>query len=132
MQKLNIAKILAGNGWKKRADGRYQNPETNRPYTRDKALDRIAKDSGYKSYNDYKKARIEKTSKVSRKGSAKNTYQYFEEWAKSKGLDTTLGKQFSKDFAKWRKKKFERRSPEMRKLLKLFGWLNRENYERYA
>lgn len=103
---LRKSQILKDNGWLKRKDGYWINPITRKSSREDLALNKIAKESGYKNYEDYKKVR------------RTQNYKRFEKYAKSVGRDTTLGKKFSKEFAKAQKKKFKRGSKELESLLK--------------
>ena len=93
-------------GWKKRKDGKWINPLTRRPYTSDRAINKLAKEAGYKSWKD-----AQKTQKT-------QNYKRFESFAKAGKKPTNLNSKFQKLFKAADKKKFKARSDELDKLLK--------------
>ena len=112
MDRLNKSKILKANGWTKRKDGKWVNPVTRKASREDLALNKIAKESGYKNYEDYKQVRRTKN------------YKRFSKFAQNMNRDITLGKSFSKQFGQANKKKFKKGSKELEALLKYTGKRN--------
>ena len=112
MDKLNKNSILKANGWTKRKDGKWVNPVTRKASREDLALNKIAKESGYKNYEDYKQVRQTKN------------YKRFSQFAQNMNRDVTLGKPFSKKFVKAYNKKFKVASEELETLLKYTGKRN--------
>ena len=112
MDRLNKSKILKANGWTKRKDGKWINPINRKASREDLALNKIAKESGYKNYDDYKAVRRTKN------------YKRFSEFSQAMKRDVTLGKKFSKAFGNANKKKFKKGSKELAELLKYTGKRN--------
>ena len=112
MDKLNKNSILKANGWTKRKDGKWINPINRKASREDLALNKIAKESGYKNYEDYKQVRQTKN------------YKRFSQFAQNMNRDVTLGKPFSKKFVKAYNKKFKVASEELETLLKYTGKRN--------
>lgn len=105
----------------KKVGEKYVNKETGKSFkSKQTAKDYAAKQAGYSSYQKYLDTR--KT----------RAYKQFEKRAKEKGNDVTLGKPFSKLYRDWQKKKYVKKSEELRKLLKPLGWIDRFNYSRYV
>lgn len=97
---------LKAAGWTKRADGKWVNPLTRYPYTSDRAINRVAKEAGYKSYKEAQK--VHRT----------ENYKRFEKFAKNARVKTGLKTKFDTLFLKAYKKKFKPRTEELDKILK--------------
>lgn len=93
-------------GWKKRKDGKWINPLTRRPYTSERAINKLAKEVGYKNW------------KVAQATTKTQNYKRFEGFAKDANLPTNLSSKFQKLWLQAAKKKFKPASDELHKLLK--------------
>lgn len=121
LESLSENEILESAGITKNKNGKYVNPETNRPYkSKDTALDSVAKQSGFRSFDNYKETR--KT----------RAYKQFEKRARLQGKQVKLGSRFSKLFGAWKKGGYTKRSEEMRELLVETKWIDLHNYTRYS
>lgn len=93
-------------GWSKRKDGKWINPLTKRPYTSERAINKVAKEAGYKSW------------KVAQATTKTANYKRFEGFAKDANLPTNLISKFQKLWLKAAKKNFKPGSDELDKILK--------------
>lgn len=93
---MRASQVLRSLGWTKKKN-KWINPTTNRASKSETtAINRIAKESGFKSWDDFKKE------------SSGKQWKWFSKFASNAGTDITLGSEFAKSYAKARKSKFKR------------------------
>lgn len=97
--------ILRRNGWRT-AKGVWVNPASGRVFTKERALNKLARDDGFKSYQEF-----QKVSKL-------KVYRKFAAFAKEyEGKEQTLGSMFVKAYRKAASKNFKRGSKQLEDLL---------------
>lgn len=122
---IQESEVFRKSGIEKRGT-KYVNKSTGRSFKdKDAARNYAAKQAGFKSYKDY--LALRKT----------QTYKQFEKRAREKGKPVDLASPFAKAFREWQKqkpgkKKYQKKSEEMRNLLTIVEWIDQYNYGRYV